>query len=730
MGMKNRLARTVIVLLLFLGGIAKGASQENDISHTVKEGETLYSIAKQYRVTPYSILQKNPEIKDVESIRPNTIVIIPMTVKEDVAEPKIPSTGLPSEELIQNTEPVGFSTHKVKKRETLFSLCKHYGITEEQLKRYNKGLYSQSLKKGMLLKIPRYPEKKPETVKENEPIDFQVHVVQQQDTRWSIANAYAITLDSLAALNPQIEAGSSYLAIGQELKVPRPIGDSLNEQQVAIFESFTVPKSMGLFRVSQDYGIPVDSIMALNPEIKEVGGLREGMVLRLPKPQPNLATVDSNNFIFYEVKPKQNLFRLTKQLQIGRDSLFYYNPELEQGLKAGMVLKLPKYRSKGLDVKNALILDKINLQDSLNLANAPNILMMLPFRLDRIDFMDIEKTEKQVGTRKDITYAMGLYTGAMIAVDSINAMGISVDLKIIDTQLSLPHLRQELLKTNLNHINAIFGPVGPNLLSEVAVQAKEYDIPVVVPAASKSEVSLSNVFYTYPKTDVLRKNLLDHLEKQRENQSIIIIADEKQRAAKDSIVARFPSARIAKMSEDGSLHLIDFQAMLSEEEENWVFVETEEPNLVASVTSILNASNAEIIDEETGEKKEIVVKMFSTNYNGAFENESISRPHLSNLEFTFPSAFKIETGNQFTKAYKRKYGHQPDRYAVRGFDLMMDLLLKLGYNTNLFETETQIGLTEYGANRFNYIPYYRSGYFNEACYLMQYENLRIKQLDE
>ena len=122
--------------------------------------------------------------------------------------------------------------------------------------------------------------------------------------------------------------------------------------------------------------------------------------------------------------------------------------------------------------------------------------------------------------------------------------------------------------------------------------------------------------------------------------------------------------------------------------------------------------------------------MFSTNYNGAFENESISRPHLSNLEFTFPSAFKIETGNQFTKAYKRKYGHQPDRYAVRGFDLMMDLLLKLGYNTNLFETETQIGLTEYGANRFNYIPYYRSGYFNEACYLMQYENLRIKQLDE
>ena len=86
--------------------------------------------------------------------------------------------------------------------------------------------------------------------------------------------------------------------------------------------------------------------------------------------------------------------------------------------------------------------------------------------------------------------------------------------------------------------------------------------------------------------------------------------------------------------------------------------------------------------------------------------------------------------NAFTKAYARKFGHEPDRYAVRGFDLMLDLLLKLGYRKNLFESSQLIGETEYAGNRFNYFKDWSSGYFNKATYLMQYDDLHIKQLEE
>lgn len=723
--MKKIGIRAILLIAFFFGFLYTALAQQRYVTHAVKEGETIYSIAKQYRVTPYSILQQNPEIKRAEEIKPNTILIIP--VGEDVEGAEIIQKSEPEEkEESKQLEPLRFERHRVRRKETIYSLTQKYDITEEQLKRYNTELYSNTLAKGMVLQIPVYPEIEEEEERE---LDIEIYVVKPKETRWSIAHKYGITIDSLLLLNPELPKNSSYLAVGQELTLPRPKGDSLKDQQVVLYESYTVPKSMGLFRVSQNYGISVDSVMALNPEIKEIGGLREGMVLRLPKQRPKTEIVNTENYIFYEVKPKQNIFRLTRSLNMSRDSLFLLNPELENGLKAGMVLKLPVAKTEQLEVKNALVLDQFNLADSLNVENRPNIVMLLPFRLDRVDFSNSEKTENQIISRKDINYALGLYTGALVAIDSLNRMGGSVNVRVLDTERSMQKIKLALSQQPLFGVDAILGPVDPSLLGEVAVQANAHSIPVFAPFASESQLSLSNVFFTSPDEAVMRKRMLDHVEKTRENQAIIIIADERHQEAKDSILARFPTARVAKMSEDGSLHLIDFQTMLSEREENWVFVETDQPNLVASVSSILNASNAEVLDEESNETITIVVKMFTTNYNTAFEGESVSRPHLSNLEFTFPSAYRMVQEDAFTQDYRRKFGHEPDRYAIRGFDLTMDLLLKLSYNKNLFETAKVIGQTEYSGNRFNYYNNWSSGFFNKATYLMQYEDLRIKQLD-
>ncbi len=703
-------------MMLFLFAFS-AQGQEKYTTHAVKEGETIYSIAKQYRVTPYSILKQNPEIKDSTAIKPNTILVIPVNGIVKIEEK--PRRTEPAE-TVEQIEPIGFKRHRVKKRETLFGLTQKYEITEEQLKRYNKELYAQPLKKGMVLQIPKYPE----LVEEEQNLDIETYTVQPKETRWSIANKYGITIDSLLALNPKLPKNSSYLAVGQELQLPRPKGDSLKEQQVVLFESFTVPKAMGLFRISQNYGIGVDSIMKLNPEIKEIGGLKEGMVLRLPKQTLKSGDVNTENYIFYQVKPKQNIFRITQNLKISRDSLFALNPELENGLKAGMVLKLPKVKASELDVKNALVLDQINLLDSINVVNKPKVVFLLPFRLDRINFNQKDKTESQVSARRDIRYAMGLYTGALVALDSIKKLGVSVDVAVHDTQLNLESLKSTLQQHSFDGVDAVVGPVSPNLLGEVALQAANYDVPVIAPFASKSQLSLKNVFFSNPDDEILRKRVLDYVKKMRTTESIIIIADEKHQSAKDSILAAFPMARVAKMSKDGSLHLIDFQAMLSEQQENWVFVETDKPNLVASISSILNASNGPV---EEGD--EVKVRMFTTNYNTAFEGESVSRPHLSNLKFMFPSSYREKGSDDFLKAYKRKFGHSPDRFAVRGFDLTFDLLLKLAHKKNLFETSRIIGKTEYSGYNFDYYYDWTAGYFNKASYLMQYDQLRIKEIE-
>ncbi|MEX0362168.1 MAG: ABC transporter substrate-binding protein, partial [Allomuricauda sp.] len=453
--------------------------------------------------------------------------------------------------------------------------------------------------------------------------------------------------------------------------------------------------------------------------IMEQGGLKEGMVLRLPKKKNTSGEVNTDNFIFYEVKPKQNIFRLTQNLKISRDTLFALNPELENGLKAGMVLKLPKANSGELMVKNALVIDKINLADSINLENRPKVVFMLPFRLDRIDLNDRKMTSSQISSRRDLKLSLGFYSGALVALDSIKKMGVSVEVDTYDTELSQAKVKEILFRESIWDVSAIIGPVSTKALDEVAVQAASKNIPVISPTASDSELSHGNVYYSVPKDEVLRKKMLDYLAKVHTDQNVVIIADSTHQVAYDSILSKFPAAQIAKVIDNKSLHLDEFLIQLSEEKENWVFLETDQANMVSSVSSILNSANTE----------EISVRMFTTNFNSAFENDAVSVTHLSNLRFAYPSFYRKAGNDSFTRAYKQKYGGlQPDRYAVRGFDVTFDLLLKLAHKNNLFETSKIVGLTEYTGNSFNYFNEYASGFYNRAAYLMEYDSLQIKEI--
>jgi LysM repeat protein len=719
MGMKKHILQLVFTVVFLLAMVP--VSAQNYATHAVKEGETLKSISQKYRVTPYSILQANKEIKSASDVKENTILIIPLNGK--AVENKTETKEEKQEE--EQVKPIRFVRHRVKRKETIFGLTQKYNITEDQLKRYNTRLYSETLERKMVLQIPVFPEVDPNEEKE---LDFEVYTVQPKETRWSIAHKYGISVDSLLILNPELDKNTNYLAAGEELKLPRPKGDSLKEQKTEIFTSYTVPPKMTLYSLGREYGVPTDSIVRLNPEIVKEGGLKEGMVVRLPKKKDDEGVVNTDNFIFYEVKPKQNIFRLTQNLKITREDLFRLNPALENGLKAGMVLKLPKEKAEELEVKNALVLDKINLLDSINIENRPKLVFMLPFRLDKVNVNDREKAEELIKNRRDLALSLGFYTGAMVALDSVKKLGVSVDVKTYDTQLDQAKVKEILFRENLNGVNAIIGPLAPGPLDEVAVQAAAKDIPVIAPISSDSKLSHNNVFYSVPRDVVLRDKMLSYMESIHKDENIVIIADSTHQVAHDSILSKFPAAQIAKVIDNKSLHLDEFLIQLSGEKENWVFLETDQPNMVASVTSILNSANTSSL-LSTEETEEVNVRMFTTSYNGAFEDEAVSKTHLSNLKFTYPSFYRESGNDAFTKAYSQKYkGVLPDRYAVRGFDVTMDVLLKLAYKNNLFETSKYIGLTEYAGNGFDYLNDWTSGYFNRACYIMKYDNLRIKEV--
>ncbi len=695
-------------------------------THAVKEGETLYSISKLYKVTPYNILKYNKELKQGDILKPNTILVIPLqeaaTVTDPFEEMAVKRPEPPGQiEQEEERKPIGFRTHRVRKRETLYGISRRYDITEDDLKRYNKELYSTPLQKGMRLRIPEFPEIVEEEDLANSE-NFETYTVAPKETRWSIAHKYGITIDSMVALNPELGESTSHLSIGQQLLLPRRPGTTVDGQEVQLFESYTVPAKKTMYSLSGEYGITSEEIIRLNPAILDQGGLKEGMVLRLPMKKAKTEEVNADNYIFYEVKPRQTEFSLTRKLGIGYSELLALNPELSRGLKAGMILKLPRENAGTLEVRNSLILDKINLLDSINRMNRPSVMVLLPFRINRLNLDSIASTERAINRSNALKYSLGLYSGALVAVDSLADLGISVKVRTYDTELSPQHVRNLLSREDLSKYQAIIGPLQAEVLKEVAGQARQYNLPIVAPLSAQSDMELPNVFYSVPSDSILRKKMLDYMESKRTDENIVVISDSKNDTTRAIVQKRFPAARSLKVIEDEKNIAVDIEKlkiMLSTKQENWVLVETDNFKLVSSVTSILNSS----ISDTTR------VRMFTTNKNKAFENEVISVSHLSNLNFTYPSIDKEVGNDAFVRRYRNRFGGDPDKYAVRGFDLTYDLLLKLAFKPDLFSVSDLIGLTEYTGNKFDYARALSFGYFNLATYIMKYENMRVVQLN-
>ncbi|MGB5434378.1 MAG: LysM peptidoglycan-binding domain-containing protein [Maribacter sp.] len=727
----NQIFKNGLVFLLFIM-MGSTVMAQKFTTHAVKKGETLESISKQYNVTPYSIMTYNKEIKQGVAIQPNTVLVIPIGAK--VPEVKGDGTVKETETLFEKEEPVqeepiGFTTHKVRKKETLYGIAQRYQIKEDDIKKYNTELYASQLKKGMKLRIPKYKRVKPDENALTEE-DYEIYTVAPKETRWSIAHKYGITIDSMLVLNPGLSKINDYLSEGQELRMPKPPGSTLQGQETQLYMSYTVPAKMNFYRLEKEFNIKADEIVRLNPEIAERGGLKEGMVIRIPEIKADPGAVNTDNFIFYEVKPKQTEFSLTRKLGISYKDLLALNPDLREGLKAGMILKLPKDQMGDFEVRHSLVLDKINLLDSINPINHPKLVFLFPFRLDRLDLKNKESVQEIIENRNSLKYSLGLYSGALMAIDSIAKLGVSVDVKTYDNQLDLSKTKEILLRENLADVSAIVGPLDLPSLKEVAVRAAQYGVPVIAPIPAKSDLSLNNVFFSYTSEEVLRDKMLSFVQDSLSDQNMIIIADEKGQTNKALILERFPNAKVLQVKEEEKnigINRDKLATYLSEEVENWVFVETGNFKLIASVVSILNAFESSLLNPDTSKSK-LKIRMFTTNKNSDFDNDIISSTHLSNLHFTYPSVYREATNSGFIEAYIKRFGDEPDRYAVRGFDLTYDLLLKLAYKNNLKDVSKIIGETEYTGNKFSYEKDMGSGYFNQASYIMMIDNLRVVQV--
>ena len=118
--------------------------------HTIQAGETLYKLTVHYGVSVQDICRANPGLS-AKNFRIGQVIAIPAkkVVKEEHKPETTPSIK-PSEPLKPNCRDM----HRVQRKETIYSISKLYGITEEELIAANPELRTKKLKKGKFICIP------------------------------------------------------------------------------------------------------------------------------------------------------------------------------------------------------------------------------------------------------------------------------------------------------------------------------------------------------------------------------------------------------------------------------------------------------------------------------------------------------------------------------------------------------------------------------------------------
>ncbi len=612
-----------------------------------------------------------------------------------------------------------YKIHRAQEGETLQSIAKKYDVSLQALKKMNPDANNANLGSALLV-IP-FGET-PDGEASSGLVRFKEYKVHKKETLYSLAREHDISVEDLKKYNTYLY--KEELGENDIIRIPifskRNQVDYNSSVQNSTFKNLkhiVLPKETK-YRISKKYGITVEKLEELNPML---GTLQPGQILTVTNPNAEKAKEKENNFIEYEVQPKETFYSLTRRFNITKDELEYLNPMLKrEGLEAGMTLKIPDPNADSTAVSGRDVDKKIKLEKYITHRNAKNIAIMLPFNLDKFSQDSINKQE-QLKKDKVLRISLDFYSGVLAAIDSVKSMGIPVKAEVFDTRQSKKAVADLLQANNFSKFQAVIGPLLSNNLEFVSQKLAKDEVPVFSPLTDGELNGKENLFQSRPSSIIMEKTLITYIDSLKEGKNIVILTDAKHSYLRSKLSYTFPNARVIYQENEEYLQRSDLTKRLSEDQENWIIIEADDFALISNATSYLNALS-----------RTYDIRLFTSNKSDPYENE-ISSEYLSNLKFTYASIAKeysVVEADSFVSKYVENYGISPSKYAVRGFDITYDILLRLAVEDNIYKSLEKKGVTEYVENKFSYHKKIIGGYYNDAVYLMQYDkNLELKVIN-
>ena len=269
--------------------------------------------------------------------------------------------------------------HKITKGESIYFLALKYDVTEKEIYDLNPKAKGSLLQLNQVIKVPnkkfKFKEKKEKIVdkgkKEVKEKDlkttapqkeviattvkesFQIHLVKPKETLYSISKKYGVTMETICELNPELKTGN--LRIGSKLKLPADNSKEATNEKAASEEKDVVSTE-----------------------------------------STDASTVASTNTtgIVHKVMPKETLFRISKQYGVTVNELLKLNPSIGTELPVGydLIVKKAAVPSVASSTTNATPDEVVVVDDEDEVRDVPD------GNKEKAEFL-INKASENLGAR-------------------------------------------------------------------------------------------------------------------------------------------------------------------------------------------------------------------------------------------------------------------------------------------------------------------------------------------
>lgn len=517
-----------------------------------------------------------------------------------------------------------------------------------------------------------------------------------------------------------------------------------------------IEKSQSLYAISKMYGVSVDELYTLNPELRN--GAKVNQEIKVPYTgsaatvaTPSLAPIDTVKYLTHKIAKGETMYSLGKKYNLNEKELLALNPTLSQGLKEGQIIAVGERNRKKMLIPKAPEVKPVaapkeksprSVIDSTTLLapkfiskpkkDSYHIALMLPFKLEQslaLDLGDMVRTNTNFPQMPAL--AVDFYLGFKKAVDSLESAGFDVALDLYDVdEKDSAQVANIVARTEFKDLDMIFGPLHANNFKVVSKKAKDFNIPIISPFTSQNKILHNNALIskTNPSQFTLMEGLCDYVidSLSKNNANVILVTlsnSDKKEIAFVSAFKKYYSERHSKLTGKLKDTVTTARGMAG--------LKLQYKANVPNVVVCLSANQVGFTDFVTqlslfADEKDLTL----CGWQGISEMENIDQNYLNSMHYTFPNQYNTtntEPYKELISDYRKIQDTYPNETYFVAFDIGYYYLKNLKEKGPDFVHTLDQYPMETNYMRFKFVrPDKQTGFDNRAMYIFKYQDYQIK----